>query len=222
MKLFLCGGGSGPKLKQTMELFANSIDKNKPILYIPLAMEKNKYHDCYNWFKEEINDVNITNFEMVTSSKELSQKDLNNYSALFIGGGNTYKLLYELKQNNNYQKIEKFLANNGIAFGGSAGAIIFGKDINSCLNDDENYVNLKETNGFNMVSGFSILCHLKEKGMKKNLKYLQEFSKRNKTIYIPEEAVIYIDNFEQKILTPTEYLIFENGEHNYYFPTNIL
>ena len=139
MKLYLSGGGSGKQNHFAYINFFRIIDKSKPILYIPLAMESTMYKSCYNWFKNEINSYNFNKFEMVKSSLELSKLDLNNYSALFIGGGNTYKLLSELKENDNINKIKKYLLNGGIVYGGSAGAIIFGKDIDGCkLMDEKN------------------------------------------------------------------------------------
>lgn len=46
MKLFLCGGESGEQIKYALNNYASPIDKSKPILYIPLAMEKEKYDSC--------------------------------------------------------------------------------------------------------------------------------------------------------------------------------
>lgn len=51
MKLFLCGGGSGSQLEIAYKKIAKVMQKDKPILYIPLAMDENKYDSCYNWFK---------------------------------------------------------------------------------------------------------------------------------------------------------------------------
>lgn len=218
MKLFLCGGGSGKQILNALYKFSNTLNKEKPILYIPLAMENERYNSCYDWFKNEIKIMNLSNFEMVRSSYELSQKKLEDYSALFIGGGNTYKLLNELKQNNNYNKIKEYLKNDGIIFGGSAGAIIFGKDIDSCLLDDKNNIDLKDTKGFNYLNDYSILCHLKNKNFNKNLKYLQEYSKNNKLIYLPEDVVIFINNKKISIIGTSKYVIFKDGKyefHNY-------
>ena len=38
-----------------------------------------------------------------------SNKNLENYSALFIGGGNTFKLLKDLKDSGSFEKIKVFL-----------------------------------------------------------------------------------------------------------------
>lgn len=213
MNLFLCGGGSGLQVLYAMDMFANLINKKKPVLYIPLAMKNEKYNSCYEWFKDEMKQVNITNFEMITTSIELSKKDFNDYSAIFIGGGNTYKLLYELKANNNINKIKEYLKNNGIVFGGSAGAIIFGKDVNGCALEDDNDVKLNDTKGLNFIDNYSLLCHLNDKNLNKNLEYLKKYSLENKLIYLPEDNVIHVTENEFNILGDSDYIMFENGSY---------
>ena len=221
MNLYLCGGGSGKQITEALSKFSKKIDKTKPILYVPLAMEESKYNSCYDWFKEEIKNMDLTNFEMVKSSLEFSQKQLSNYSAIFIGGGNTYKLLNEIKQNSNYEKIIDYLHNGGTIFGGSAGAIIFGKDINCCLLDDKNNINLKDTKGFNLLNNYSILCHLKNKNFKKNRKFLEKYSKENKVIYLPEEDVILIEDKKISIIGNKKYVIFKDGKYVYHHFANL-
>ena len=218
MKLFLCGGGSNRQIMFALRKFKSVVNKDKPILYIPLAMEKENYDSCKEWFSIESKYIGINSFEMIKSSKELSEKDLNNYCALFIGGGNTYKLLSELSENGNFEKIQNYLRNNGVIFGGSAGAIIFGKNINTCLLDDGNDVNLKKCEGFNYLNEYSILCHLNKSNLKRNYKYLKEVSKEKKILYLPEEDVIFIDNNKIKLIGTNKYAKFSNGEfflHNF-------
>lgn len=221
MKLFLCGGGSGKQIMFALNKFSSLLDKTKPILYIPLAFENNDYDSCSKWFEQEIKSMGINSFEMVKSSKELSQKDFNKYCALFIGGGNTYKLLKEFKENFNFEKIETYLKNDGIIFGGSAGAIIFGKDINSCLLEDKNIVDLADCTGFNYLNNYSILCHLNKVNFKKNNQYLMNYSIKNKTIYLPEEDVIIITNKKIEFIGQNKYVIFNNGKYTYHNFANI-
>ena len=61
---------------------------------------------------------------------------------LLNGGGNTYKLLNGIKEHSIFNKIIDYLNNDGIIIGCSAGTIIFGYDIDSCLIMDRNDVNL--------------------------------------------------------------------------------
>lgn len=221
MKLFLCGGGSGEQIKNALNKFSSTIDKSKPILYIPLAMNSNKYDSCKDWFSKEIKYMGLSSFDMVTSSEELSKKDFDNYCALFIGGGNTYKLLKEIKNNNNYEKIIQYLLKDGIVFGGSAGAIIFGKNIDTCINDDKNIVNLTDFNGFNYLNDYSILCHLNNQNFKRNRKSLIDFSMNNKVIYMPEEDVIIISNGKVEFIGNKKYVVFKNGNYSYHTFANI-
>ena len=159
MKVFLCGGGSDNQTIEANKRLNEIIDHSKPCLYIPLAMEQEWYDSCYEWISGELKNVNIPYIEMVRSANELAIKNMLDYSMIFIGGGNTFKLLNDLKASGTFAKIKEYLDDGGVAFGGSAGAIIFGEDLEACLCDDINEVKLNETSGFDVLKGISILCH---------------------------------------------------------------
>ena len=218
MKIFLCGGGSGKTVKSAILKFGEVIDKSKPLLYVPLTMNEEEYASCLKWIIKEMTLINVKKIEMVTSGYELSQKNLNEYCAIYIGGGNTYKLLKEIKDSGSFAKIKDYLIHDGVVFGGSAGAIIFGKDIDSCKIQDANTVNLKDTSGFNVLSDWSLLCHLNrndklEFDREKNSKYLLSFSKKNKTIYLPEDDTIYVTEKEAMLIGHSSYRVYKNGKY---------
>lgn len=218
MKIFLCGGGSGEVAKKSTIKFGSVIDKTKPLLYVPLAMESYRYDSCLEWIRKEMSLIDVTNIDMVTSAKDLSGKNLNNYCAIYIGGGNTYKLLKDIKDSGSFKKIQQYINNDGIIFGGSAGAIIFGKDIDSCKTQDPNDVQLAETQGFDVLSGYSLLCHLnRNDGIKfnrdKNSEYLIEFSKDNKIIYLPDDDTIFVNDNKVTIIGDSDYRVYENGHY---------
>ena len=214
MRLFLCGGGSGEKTIEANKKLNEIINHTKPILYVPLAMQRDRYDSCYEWINEELKDVGIPNIDMVISADELASKDLNLYSAIFIGGGNTYKLLSELKMSGAFENIKEYLNNDGIIFGGSAGAIIFGQCIDTCKYADKNEVELKDQMGFDVFNNFSILCHFTNESEEKteiNRKYLLELSKEEKIIALPEEDTIYYEDGKYEIIGNRPYYIFEEG-----------
>lgn len=214
MRLFLCGGGSGEKTIEANKKLNEIINHTKPILYVPLAMQYDKYDSCYEWINEELKDVDVPNIDMVISADELASKDLNLYSAIFIGGGNTYKLLSELKMSGAFENIKEYLNNDGIIFGGSAGAIIFGQCIDTCKYADKNEVELKDQMGFDVFNNFSILCHFTNESEEKteiNRKYLLELSKEEKIIALPEEDTIYYEDGKYEIIGNRPYYIFEEG-----------
>ena len=168
MQLILCGGGSGNQNTLANQKLNEIIDHKRPILYIPLAMneEEHSYDSCYEWIQGELANVDILYIEMVRTFEELASKDLKHYAALFIGGGNTYKLLLGLKQSGARNNIRNYINNDGIVIGGSAGAVIFGYDINIIASMDRNDVNLTDTRGFDVLSGISIFPHYTNKKSK--------------------------------------------------------
>lgn len=218
MRVFLCGGGSGDVIKCTMNELEKLIDKNKPMLYVPLAMDSKRYDGCYEWIKSEMSLINVTNIEMVRNHQELFNKDLDKYSFIYIGGGNTYKLLSELKLSGSFDKIKEYMLNDGIILGGSAGVIIFGKDIDSCKMQDSNDVLLKDTSGFDILNGKSLLCHLdRDDKIKfdrdKNSDYLIEFSKDNKIMYLPDDDTLYVSGDGIKLLGNSSYRLYSDGKY---------
>jgi dipeptidase E len=226
MKLFLNGGGSGKQTILTYKEINKVIAHNKPVLYIPLAMdeEDHPYDSCYEWIKEEISCIDIPNIEMVRSFEELEKKDFDKYSLIYIGGGNTYKLLNGFKTTMTYDKLKKYISNNGIVYGGSAGTVIFGKSINIIEIMDSNEVNLTDTDGFNYLNNISIFVHytnykskLSEEENKALTEKYTDFITRytidnEKVIAIPEEDTIFFDGKNIKVIGELPYYIFENGK----------
>ena len=218
MKLLLNGGGNTKELELPMSIVNEIMDHNKKILYVPLAMDEIdfSYDDCYKWFQKQVINVDVKGIDMPRSFEQFTSLDFNNYSAIFIGGGNTYKLLKGIKDNGIFEKINDYLNNDGIVIGCSAGAIIFGYDINSCLAMDRNDVNLTDTKGFDKINGKSIFAHYTnsktEEIHKKYTDYLIEYSTTNEiVIALPEEDTIFIDNDKITIIGDRPYYEFNNG-----------
>lgn len=219
MCLLLNGGGNTAQLKLTMNRLNQIMNHHKPILYVPLAMDETEhtYDSCYKWFQGQIVDVDVPSIEMPKSFEEFSSKNFDYYSAIFIGGGNTYKLLKGIKDYDIFNKIVDYLNNNGIVIGCSAGATIFGYDINCCLIMDKNDVDLEDTKGFNVLKGKSIFAHYtnsKTKEIhKKYTDYLIEYSgNHEEVIALPEEDTIFINNDSVEVIGYRPYYQFKNGK----------
>jgi dipeptidase E len=218
MKLILCGGGSEDQVKESYEIFAKEVKGGK-VLYIPLAWNHGNMENCIDWLKGELLPYGITNIEDVLDAKEITKEKLAKCSGVFIGGGNTFKLLKMLKETDAFDNLNEFLNNGGIIMGGSAGALIFGKSIDTCLktelnisSTDENLVGLKDTSGFNKIKGYSLFVHYKRKP-EQNEQTLLNINRLlkdgHKLICLPEETSVWINNNEIKIIGQNPAEIFD-------------
>ena len=215
MKLILNGGGTDKQVEDARALLNSLIDHNKKILYIPFAWPDPTYSGCLEFMTGELSDIDKQGIDMVRTTDELMNKNFNDYACIYIGGGNTYKLLNDLKVSGAFDRIRKYLIDDdGIVYGGSAGAIIFGKDLDSCNTDDENEVGLTDNTGFNLINGYSLLCHYTSREPEKtelSKKYLLELSKIKPVYAIPEEDTIYINDGKIEFLGKRPYYEFKNG-----------
>ncbi|MBI2507796.1 Type 1 glutamine amidotransferase-like domain-containing protein [Candidatus Woesearchaeota archaeon] len=186
-KLILSGGTGKNNEAKLNSLFLKLAGK-KQILYLPIARETKDYSECYDWISSVLPGKKIS---MLVDFK-LQKIKLNDFGGIYIGGGNTFKLLKEIKENNFVNELKKF---NGVIFGGSAGAIIFGKTIETSAwgsVKDENKVKLKDLKGLNLVNGYNIRAHY----LKKEKNETSKFVKKTKTpiIALPEDSGVYINN----------------------------
>ena len=215
MKLILNGGGDGKAVESARQLLNRVIDHRKKILHIPLAWPDPAYRGCLEFMTGELADVEKAGIEMIRSAGELMSRNFRDYAALYISGGNTYKLLKDLKESGAFGKIRKYLTEeDGIVYGGSAGAIIFGKDLDSCNTDDENEVGLVDHSGFNMIGGYSLLCHYTNRNRERtelSRKYLLELSKTKPVYAIPEEDTIYVEDGRMEFIGDRPYYEFTGG-----------
>ncbi len=218
MKLFLNGGGSTKELATTMNKVNELMDHSKPVLYVPLAMDEDEhpYDSCYEWFKKQLLGIETVGVEMPRSFEEFASLNFDKYSFIFLGGGNTYKLLKGIKDNGIFDKINEYLNNDGIIVGASAGAIIFGYDINVCLVMDRNDVFLIDTKGFNKINGKSIFAHYTNSKTvdihKQYTEYLEKYSKENEeVIALPEEDTIFITEDKIGVFGDKPYFEFKDG-----------
>lgn len=205
MKLILTGGGVDKNAIDAFSMFAKLTNKGR-ILYIPLADDEMTLDENLLWFKNQMLPYGIEDIDMVKTADEITMERLNSADGVFIGGGNAFQLLNELKNSIAYNNIKKAIKNNTVVLGLSAGTTIFGKDINSCLKDDlkiiandKNKVGLINTKGYNLIENFSFFVHYKLK--ESQFEATEEKVKRildlgTNVICLPEETNLFITENE--------------------------
>jgi len=209
MKLILSGGGIGEKCHTSYKKFAEEL-KERKVLFVPFANDEMTYQEALEWFKGQVNPYGINNIIMIENPQELTKELLKSVGGVYVSGGNTFQLLKELKSCNAFNVMKEFLNEDSIIMGGSAGATVFGKSIDTCLMDDlkiiasdKNNVGLKETDGFNAVCGYSFFVHyrVKERQYEDTEKRVQRLlSDGHNLICLPEETSLYIEHGRMSII----------------------
>ncbi len=198
MKIILSGGGNGKQTEKIDSLFFNLVD-DKKVVFIPHSRDKKEFTSSLNWVKSNIfQPHNHDNFEMWTSLKDKSIKDLEGVKGIIIGGGNTFRLLKEFRNSNFSELLKYFIENEGIVYGISAGAIILTKSIITAKPIDNNKENLRNLEGINFLNNLGIFCHY-EKKYDKDISNIIKKRYMN-VVGLPEGCGVYINNKTQKII----------------------
>lgn len=186
MRIILAGGGGAPDSVPLGELFARW-SAHGTVLYWPFASDTPP-EACLRWFESTYGPLGIHDTVVWYSLDEMEGVDLHAYSAIYIGGGNTFSLLESVRRVNAAEPLADFARDGGVIYGGSAGAILLGSDISTASHADSNDVGLQETTGLDMALGHAIWCHYRPA----QLPMIQEWSRdtRHPVLALSERAGI--------------------------------
>lgn len=205
-QVFLAGGGSEVDSRLLDEQFVAILDPLKPVVYIPNAMASKRHPSCLQWVRSVLFPLGVQNIEMWNDLKP--RANVSAIAGIYIGGGDTVKLLREIRRSGFDGYLKKMVATGIPVYGGSAGAIIFGEDIRTA--PEARDIRINEARGLRIVSGYSIVCHYERSQGAEMRKISRE--RGCKIIAIPEKAGGYLhgkilENRGSKPIT-----IFRNGK----------
>ncbi|MFS0560715.1 Type 1 glutamine amidotransferase-like domain-containing protein [Terribacillus sp. 179-K 1B1 HS] len=209
-KLFLSGGGSAEQTVTIDRIFVSEIERERPLLYLPIAMDAADYKDCFRWINDTFNPLGINEVVLWTNVHKKRVEDLNDFSAIYIGGGNTFILLKRIMESKFDKVLKSYLDDGGVVYGGSAGAIIFGNNIMTSAHLDSNTVKVNNFKGIGMVGNYSVWCHFKKDNDHLINRFVEEYD--SSVIALPEETAIFINGSETKVIgTEPAYIFTEKG-----------
>lgn len=217
--LFLSGGGSEDITHHIDEYFLKNIlppkDKIK-VLFIPLAKsgDMNVYKKSLKWLQDKFLKIDKeSRLDFVLCTKLANIKNLNEYDALYIGGGNTYRLVDLFNKNNFNKKLVQYLKLGGIVYGASAGAVIFGKKISTFIEDKYLSENIKhgytEELGLSVLGNYSFLTHFDNGDEDK----LSKFFSKNKSdvICIPPGTAMILGKSSFNAIGPKSVVLYRSN-----------
>ncbi|MDP4012193.1 MAG: Type 1 glutamine amidotransferase-like domain-containing protein [Candidatus Nanoarchaeia archaeon] len=191
-KIFLAGGGSPEESVEIDKSFKECLVNNPKVIFISLARSPEKREKSIKWFKEIYSFTEVLHLE---SSEQLNKKELINFDCIYICGGNTFRLLDNLSRSGILKILKDFNKLGKPIYGGSAGAIILGKRIDTAKHLDENVIGRLDFNGLDFLNGFSIVCHYKEQ----DKEIIKNYAK-TRILCLPEDAGIIVEGNYVKVL----------------------
>jgi len=192
-KIFLGGGGDEHQAREIDDLYGATIGERAKVLYIPIAWSNPAQFDaCLSWFRNAYARFGFE-IEMLTDLNNVGFDYLDTFDSIYIGGGNTFSLLKTIRETQFDKPLQEFIDAGKAVYGGSAGAIILGKDIRTAFIGnctDENIVEITDFSGLNVASGYAIKAHYENER-----EVVEKFSKEHSTpvLNIPKTGGVYIE-----------------------------
>lgn len=198
MDLILAGGGNEDQSRTVDTYFLDLFNHAKTMLYIPIAIDFEKRphtpSSVYQWICETFDRLGFSNIDMTTDLENISFDRLSSFGSVYIGGGNTFRLLKLFKETGFYDLLAKYINEAiGPVYGGSAGAILFGHTITTArLGEqiDPELPGFKDYDSYNHVGGMDVDVHY----FPRHDDEVQEYIKKHRrpVISIPEESAIHV------------------------------
>jgi dipeptidase E len=156
-RILLGGGGSAQDEGAVMERLAAWVGGG-PLLYLPIAAEEvGQGH--WEWIWSALEPLGVTRIGMWGTLSAHLPAELDDFRGVLIGGGNTFHLLHQLRASGFDGALRGYAERGGVLYGGSAGAIVLGRDIGTAAYMDENVAGDADTSGLDLLHGDSVWCH---------------------------------------------------------------
>ena len=162
-RLMLAGGGNEADSASLDRIFAAWMGRGGSMLYLPIAqdLDPGGYEAAHQWLRSVFEPLGVREIEMWTGLAGRTAEELRAFDSVYIGGGNTFRLLSLMRESGFDVHLQDYFAGGGAIYGGSAGAIVMGRNILTA-HGDPNDVALVDTRGLDLARGHSVWCHDEE------------------------------------------------------------
>lgn len=192
VRLALAGGGGAGDSRLLDEVFAAWIGSQGKLLYWPFALRGIRtFNSCLEWITETFDPLGIRDITMWTGLFEHQTDELDPFEAVYIGGGNTFALLAELRESGFEQALREYAERGHPVYGGSAGAAILGRDIRTVNHIDHNQIGLEDLRGLDLAEGHAVWVHYQPQDDPLIEAYVRQY--RQPVLAISERSGIVIE-----------------------------
>jgi dipeptidase E len=173
--------------------FASWLKAKARVLYLPIALgwEESAYAKAEAWIRSVFEPLGIAGMIMWTNLSSHRPEELGDFDGMYIGGGNTFRLLFELRRTGFGTAMLAFAEGGRPIYGGSAGAAVLGRDITTVSHIDSNSVGLTDTRGLSLVGECYVWVHYQDSHRMLVEQYLK--SRGGRCLVLTERSAAAID-----------------------------
>jgi len=158
--VYLGGGGSADA---EAALWTSMLHGNPRILYWPFALPANMLPTAEGWLRSQLTArVGHPALETWMSLAGHHPTEMESFDLLFVGGGNTFRLLHHIRGHDFMQAVKSFVDDGGTYYGGSAGAVLATDTIRIADGHDPNDLGLTDLGALGLVHDVDLLPHYTE------------------------------------------------------------
>jgi dipeptidase E len=156
--LFLGGGGSGADERLLwLEMLTATVRR---IVYWPFAQAAERHPEAEAWLQDAVANIAAdTDVETWSTLCERDPAELASFDLLFVGGGNTFRLLQHVREHSFLQPVRDFVHGGGSYYGGSAGAVLACDSVDIAIGHNPNEVGVTDFAALGLLAGVAVLPH---------------------------------------------------------------
>ena len=214
LRVVLSGGGGEEDARPHHEMFASWIEPVAPLLYLP--GDAFSADTSFAWLSGVMGSFGVTSITMWANAEDYTPSHLDRYSGIYIGGGNTFRMLNDFVETQMLPGLQRFIEAGKPVFGGSAGAIVLGNDIMTCASMDSNDLGLVSTAGAAVVQDYSIWCHYESSQDQEIGRFMT--TRSQPILALSERSGLMIEGSEVQVMEYEGVYRFTHGSKDYIAP----
>ena len=157
--LYLGCGSAAEEAPLWRSMFHQSTTR---IVYWPFALPAKMCATADQWLRRNLDLLGFSyllDTWQTLGDHEPTELDTANVDLLFVGGGNTFKLLDQVRRYGFVDPVRRFWNAGGDYYGGSAGAVLACDSIEIADGRDPNEPDLRDPTGLGLLTGTAVLPH---------------------------------------------------------------
>jgi dipeptidase E len=155
-RVYLGGGGSADDEAELWRMF---LRPSRRVVCWPQALPRTQYDVAELWLRRSLAPYDVPRVETWSDLDGHTVDELDTDDVLFVLGGNTFDLLHAVRASGADEIAREHVRRGGVYYGGSAGAVLAGADVEVASFADANHAAVTDTSGLGLIGDAIVRPH---------------------------------------------------------------